>query len=116
MSVWQDCGVSKTMDIRAYIEAETGLPTAEVAFIQKQRLPYIAILDRTDGDGDDFHSQLVSHDLTVEFYAARIDPVNEKKIESAFDKQSWKFSKDRIWIDSEKMFETIYTTNFIEKR
>lgn len=104
------------MDIRAYIEAETGLPTAEVAFENPQKLPYIAILDRTDEDGDDFHSQIVSHDLTVELYAARIDPVNEKKIEAAFAKQLWKFSKDRTWIDSEKMFETIYTTNFIEKR
>lgn len=104
------------MDIREYIEAETGLPTAEVAFTKPQKLPYIAILDRTEEDGDDFNSQLLLHDLTVELYATRIDPVNEKKIEAAFAKQLWKFSKDRIWIDSEKMFETIFTTNFIEKR
>ena len=67
------------MDIRAYIEKETGLPTAEVAFIKPQKLPFIAILDRTDDDGDDYHAQLLSHDLTVEFYAARIDAENEKK-------------------------------------
>ncbi|MCM1217222.1 MAG: hypothetical protein NC548_22205 [Lachnospiraceae bacterium] len=104
------------MDIRAYIETETGLPTAEVAFTKPQKLPYIAILDRTDEDGDDYHAQLISHDLAVEFYAARIDAENEKKIEAAFAKQAWKVTKDREWIAEEKMFETVYTTNFIEKR
>jgi len=104
------------MDIQAYLEKETGLPVAEVAFTQPQKLPFIAILDRTDDDGDDFHAQIITHDLTVEFYAARIDAGNEKKIEAAFAKQAWKATKDREWIAEEKMFETIYTTNFIEKR
>lgn len=93
-----------------------GLPTAEVAFSQPQKLPYIIILDRTDEDGDDYHTRLLSHELAVEFYAKRIDPQNEKKLEAIFTKQKWKMTKDRAWIDSEKMFETIYTTNFIEKR
>lgn len=104
------------MDIREYIEKETGLPTAEVAFTQPQKLPCIAILDKTDEDGDDFHARLLSHDLTVEFYTQRIDAENEKKIEAAFAKRAWKMSKDRTWIATEKMFETIYTTKFIEKR
>lgn len=104
------------MDIRAYIEKEIGIPTAEVAFTKPQKLPFIAILDRTDEDGDDYNVRLLSHDLTVEFYAAHIDKKIEKKIEAAFRKQAWKIAKDRAWIESEKMFETIYTTNFIEKR
>ncbi len=103
------------MDIKAYIETETGLPTAEVAFTKPQKLPFIAVLDRTDEDGDDYHARLLSHELTVEFYAARIDKENEEKIEAAFAKQAWKTTKDRSWIEEEKMFETIYTTNFIEK-
>ena len=104
------------MDIRAYIEKETGLPVAEVAFTQPQKLPFVAFIDRTQEDGDDFHAQIITHDLTVEFYAVRIDARNEKKIEAAFAKQAWKVTKDREWIGEEKMFETIYTTNFIEKR
>lgn len=104
------------MDVRKYIETETGLPTAEVAFTQPQKLPFIAILDRTDEDGDDYHAQVISHNLTVEFYATRIDAENEKKIEVAFAKQGWKAIKDRMWISEERMFETIYTTNFTEKR
>lgn len=104
------------MDIREYIERETGLPTAEVAFTKPQKLPFIAILDRTDEDGDDYHARVMSHDLTVELYTERIDHEHEKKLEAAFTKQNWKISKDRTWIQSEKMFETIYNTNFMEKR
>ncbi|MBD5504088.1 MAG: hypothetical protein HDR09_20065 [Lachnospiraceae bacterium] len=104
------------MDIRKYIEKETGIPTAEVAFTKPQKLPFIAVIDRTDEDGDDYHAQIVSHDLTVELYADRIDPESERKLEAAFAKQAWKVTKDRTWISSEKMFETIYSTNFKEKR
>ena len=104
------------MNIKEYLENETGLPVAEVAFTKPQKLPFIAFIDRTDEDGDDFHARIISHDLTVEFYAARIDAENEKKIEAAFAKQAWKATKDREWIGEEKMFVTIYTTNFTEKR
>ena len=104
------------MDIREYIETVTGISTAEVAFTKPQKLPFIAVIDRTDADGDDFHTRLITHDLTVEFYAERIDAAREGSIESAFEKRAWKASKDRVWINSEKMFETIYSINFTEKR
>ena len=104
------------MDIRAYIETETGIPTAEVAFAKPQKLPFAAILDSTEGDGDDFHTRTITHDLTVEFYAARINAEAEAKIEAALEKQGWKYTKDRTWIAEEKMFETVYMTNFVEKR
>jgi hypothetical protein len=104
------------MNIEEYLKKETGLPVAEVAFTQPQKLPFVAFIDRTQEDGDDFHAQIIAHDLTVEFYAARIDAGNEKKIEAAFAKQAWKTTKDREWIAEEKMFVTIYTTNFTEKR
>ena len=68
------------MNIQKYLEIETGLPVAEVAFTKPQKLPFIAFIDRTDEDGDDFHAQIISHDLTVEFYAARIDAENEKRL------------------------------------
>jgi hypothetical protein len=29
---------------------------------------------------------------------------------------NWKFEKERQWLPDEKMFETIFTMNFIEKR
>ena len=104
------------MDIRAYIETEAGIPTADVAFTKPQKLPFAAILDSTDGDGDDFHTRTIAHDLTVEFYAEKIHAEIEAKIEAALEKQGWKYTKDRTWISEEKMFETVYMTNFVEKR
>lgn len=104
------------MDIRKYIETATGIHTAEVAFTKPQKLPFIAIIDRTDADGDDFHTRVIHHNLTVEFYAERIDAEREKIIESAIERKAWKASKDRVWINGEKMFETIYSINFMEKR
>ncbi len=104
------------MDIQKYIEQKTGIPTTEVAFEQPQKLPFIVILDRTEEEGDDYHAQVILHDLAVEFYAKRIDKENEKKLEDAFQEKGWKIKKERAWIAEEKMFETIYTTNFVEKR
>ena len=104
------------MDIREYIEKETGIPTAEVAFTKPQKLPFIAIIDTTEEEGDDFHAQILEHSLTVELYAERIDITIERRLEEAFRKKSWKVTKNRTWLSEEKMFETIYTTNFVEKR
>lgn len=104
------------MNIREYFEKETGLPVAEVAFTKPQKLPFIIILDRTEEDGDDYHAQIISHELTVELYAARIDRESESKIEAALEKQAWKATRDREWIAEEKMFETIYNIKFTEKR
>lgn len=104
------------LDIQKYLETETGLPTAEVAFTKPQKLPFVAILDEQSQDGDDYHARTITHDLAVEFYAERIDKHNEEKLEAAFEKAGWKYGKDRTWLADEKMFETIYAINFTEKR
>lgn len=104
------------MDIREYIEKESGIPTAVVAFTKPQKLPFITIIDKTEEDGDDYNARIVTHELAVELCAERIDITIERRLEEAFRKKSWKVTKDRIWLSGEKMFETIYTTNFVEKR
>ncbi len=104
------------MDIKEYLQNETGIPTEEVAFTSPQKLPFTIILDSLSHDGDDFHAQIRGHDLAVEFYAERIDKSNEAKLEAAFDKKGWKYTRDRVWLADEKCFETIYGINFTEKR
>ena len=96
-------------DIKTYLETETELPVADTAFDRPQKLPFVAFIDKTAQDGDDFHARIVEHNLTVEFYAERLDNENEGKLEKAFE-------KERQWLPDEKMFETIFTMNFIEKR
>lgn len=103
-------------DIKTYLETETELPVADTAFDRQQKLPFVAFIDKTAQDGDDFNARIVEHNLTVEFYAERLDNENEGKLEKAFEKMNWKFEKERQWLPDEKMFETIFTMNFMEKR
>ena len=59
-------------DIKTYLETETELPVADTAFDKPQKLPFVAFIDKTAQDGDDFHARIVEHNLTVEFYAERL--------------------------------------------
>lgn len=103
------------IDLKELIEQSTQIPTADTAFSKPQSLPFVVFLDRTDGDGDDFNTRLIEHDLAVEFYAERIDKTNEAKLEVLFEKQQWKVHKERTWLPDEKMFETIYQMKFTER-
>lgn len=69
-------------DIKTYLETETELPVADTAFDRPQKLPFVAFIDKTAQDGDDFHARIVEHNLTVEFYAER---TGQRKL-----KGSWK--------------------------
>ena len=103
------------MDIVNAIKKETQLPTADTAFANPQKLPFVVILDKTEADGDDYTVRIINHDLAVEFYAERIDKGNEIKLETFFKKQNWKYTKERTWLPDEKCFETIYLMNFKER-
>lgn len=97
------------------LNEETRIPTADTAFAKEQELPFAVILDNAESDGDDFHIRLFTHDLTVEFYAERIDRKNEIKLEDFFERRGWKFSRGREWLPDEKCFETIYQIAYSER-
>lgn len=103
-------------DIKDFLEKASGLPVEDTAFTKPPKLPWIVFLDDFSGDGDDFHMQIGEHNLAVELYAERIEIQTEKKLEAAFEAKGWKYERGRVWLNSEKMFETIYTINFTEKR
>ena len=50
-------------DIKTYLETETELPVADTAFDRPQKLPFVAFIDKTAQDGDDFHARIVEHNL-----------------------------------------------------
>lgn len=97
------------------LETETQMPAADTAFTKGPELPFVIILDKVEGDGDDFHTRLLEHNLTVEFYAERVDKKSEGKLESFFENRSWKYSRERIWLPDEKCFETIYEIAYSER-
>lgn len=102
-------------DLVEALKRETQIPTADTAFTKEQELPFAVILDKAEGNGDDLHTRLFEHNLAVEFYAERIDKKNEMKLESFFEKRSWKYSRERAWLPDEKCFETIYQISYSER-
>lgn len=104
------------MDIESILKSCCGLSVADTVFPKPQKLPYVVFLDKQNTDGDDFNAQITEHNLTVEFYAERIDKKNEKKLEKEFKKQGWKHERDREYLSDQKCFVTVYgIQTFLEK-
>lgn len=103
------------MDIKEWLEKALNVPTAETAFKKAQKLPFTAFIDKTKREGHDTANCITEHDLTVEYYDNVINKENEGKYEAMFDAAGIEYEKDREWIDTEKMYITVYTAKFKEK-
>lgn len=95
---------------------ETGLKVAENCFFKPPALPYIVFLEDSNCSGADNKICILERDITVELYSSRINREKENELEEILIKNSIEFSKDRTWIDSEKIFQTVYEFNLYEKK
>lgn len=95
---------------------ETGLKVAENCFLSPPTLPYIVFLEDSNCSGADNKICILERDITVELYSSRINREKENELEEILIKNSIEFSKDRTWIDSEKIFQTVYDFNLYEKK
>ncbi len=103
------------IDVKAMLE-ETGLKVAENCFLRPPALPYIVFLENSNFSGADNKICLLERDITVELYSSKIEREKEKAVEEILIKNSVEFSKERTWIDSEKIFQTVYDFNLYEKK
>nr|DAN99189.1 MAG TPA: hypothetical protein [Caudoviricetes sp.] len=103
------------INVKAMLE-ETGLKVAENCFLKPPALPYIVFLENSNFSGADNKICLLKRDITVELYNSRINREKEKEVEEILIKNSIEFSKERTWIDSEKIFQTVYDFNLYEKK
>ena len=104
------------MDFKTMLEGATGLPTEEIVFRKPQKLPFIIFIDKQQAMGDDYNTRLIAHDLTVEFYAERIDKEHEEKMEKLFKDENWKYTRERQWLEDQKCFVTVFEiVKFYEK-
>ena len=101
------------INVKAMLE-ETGLKVAENCFLKPPALPYIVFLENSNFSGADNKICLLKRDITVELYNSKIN--REKEVEEILIKNSIEFSKERTWIDSEKIFQTVYDFNLYEKK
>jgi len=102
------------LDVKLWLEAAQ-IQVAEERFVNAPPLPYIIFKDGTETSGADSKNCIASRDISIELYSLKVDHVSEELIENLLNEKSIGYKRDRIWIDTEGMFETIYDFNFVEK-
>lgn len=102
------------LDIETWLET-TGLKVSEEHFLKPPPLPYIIFTDNANISGADNKNCISSRDISIEFCSLKVDHVSEKLIEDLLNEKSIGYKRDRIWIDTEMFFQTIYDFNLIEK-
>jgi hypothetical protein len=102
------------LDIEAWLET-TGLKVSEERFLKPPPLPYIVFTENKDVSGSDDKNCIASRDISIELYALKVDHPSEDLIESLLNQKAISFKRDRLWLDTEMMFETVYDFNLVEK-
>lgn len=88
----------------------------ETRFLKPPTTTYAVYLDSFRGRGADGVNLLKEHTYTIELYSYKADPTAEAKIEEMFDTLGIEYDKsDRYWLDSELLYQVVYTFYFIEK-
>ena len=94
-----------------------GIKYKPVRFLTPPNETYAVYFDAQTHRGSDSSILIVDHEVTIELYSVKIDEVSEQAIENELVKRGIEFLKDeRMWLDTEKLFEVVYTFDFTEKR
>lgn len=93
-----------------------GLEVADTCFKNPTKLPYIVVTESKQVGGADLKNMLADRDITIELYSAKIDNLNESKIEEILDSIPAEYTKnERAWIDQDKFYMTAYYFNLYER-
>jgi len=101
-------------DIKTWLET-TGLKVSEERFLRPPPLPYIIFRDNDNVSGSDDKNFLNDRNISVELYSLYVDKINEKLIKDLLNEKGIDYKNDRVWIDTEMFFSSIYDFNFVEK-
>ncbi len=101
-------------DIKKLLE-KTCMKVAETCFLNPPPAPYIIFTDDIEVTGSDNKNCIYNRDISVELYSERINREKEILIENLLNKNSIEFEKNRTWIDSENLFQTVYDFFLKEK-
>jgi hypothetical protein len=102
------------LDVKTWLET-TGLKVSEERFLKPPPLPYVVFTENNDVSGSDDKNCIASRDISIELYALKVDHPSEDLIENLLNEKAIRFKRDRIWLDIEMMFETVYDFNLTEK-
>lgn len=105
--------VKKILTEAGFVEDETFI---ETQFINPPDVTYAVYFDSFTRRGADRVNLLKEHTYTIEVYSEFPDPEAEARIEAILDKYGIEYDKgDRYWIQSEQLYQTVYTFVFTEK-
>ena len=94
------------------IMEEIGIPFAYHHFAEGESPdpPFICFLvsgnDNFSADGRAYYK---IDQVNIELYTDRKDPVLENSVEAVLDEHGFFYQKTEVWIDSEKLYEVLYT-------
>jgi hypothetical protein len=101
-------------DVKAWL-ATAGHPVAQDSFAKPPKPPYIVFIEGTDMRGADSRNCIAERTINLELYAEAVDVAAEMAIENLLNARPVEYSKERIWISSERYFQTVYEINLVEK-
>ena len=105
--------VKKILTESGFIDGET---FKETRFLSPPKTTYAVYEDSFTRRGADNLNLIKDHDYTIELYSYTPDPEAEARIEEILDKYGIEYEKSsRYWIESEQLYQVVYTFNFIEK-
>lgn len=89
-----------------------GIPFAYDHFAEGEspNPPFICyLLPRSDHFAADGKAYFKKSNVNIELYTDQKDSVNEQKVENVLDNYGIFYEKNEVWIDSEKLYEVIYS-------
>lgn len=98
--------------------AAAGIPGRGSRFTKPPAGTYAVFFDDVETDGPDGLAPLLfKHIVTVELYEPQPDDDRVAALEAAMSAAGLHWTKqDRLWIQSEQMYQTVYEFTYIEKR
>ncbi len=100
------------MDKLLEIIGEIDIPSAYDHFAEGEAVdpPFITYLlpssDNFAADGQVYHQ---INDVHIELYTDEKDPEVEGQVEAVLDQHSIFYDKSEVWIDTEKLYEVLFT-------
>lgn len=88
----------------------------ETRFLKPPKVSYCVYFDSVVRRGADSKNLITEHGYTIELYSYTKDPESEAKIESKLDEYAIPYEKiGRTWLESEQLYQVVYTFDYIEK-
>ena len=105
--------VKRILTGAGFVEGKT---FKETRFLSPPKTTYAVYEDSFTRRGADNLNLIKDHDYTIELYSYTPDPEAEARIEEILDSYGIEYDKSpRYWIESEQLYQVVYTFNFIEK-